>query len=79
MNYPKKEPGTVGLTYIVESFDGIKKRSNVWVVFFDMHSQEPIISEKYMGKPGGKGVLNNWANSFEDVVDKTLREFYYYK
>ena len=79
LTYPKKEPGTVGLTFIVESFDGLKKRSNVWVVFFDMYTQEPIIAEKYVGKPGGKGILNSWANSFEDVVDKTIRAFYYYK
>jgi len=78
-HYPIKSPGTIGLTFMVESFNSLKKRSYVWAVFFDMNTQEPIIMEKYVGVPGGKGLLNYWANSFEEVVDKTLRDFYYYK
>lgn len=65
----------LGLVYIIESFNKIKGKGNIWVTFFDIASGEVIHTEKMEGKPGGFGLKNYWARTVYDVMKKCKKEF----
>lgn len=81
--YPAKDEEAIGLVFMVESFNKIKERSYVWVVFFDFKELNILAMSKCSGKPRGMGVQNYWINSIKRVIrdasqDMRWGEFEYY-
>lgn len=57
----------IGLVFIVESLNKEKNKSFVYVTFFDIKSKKVLMSEKYIGDPGGFGVKQFWNVSLYEV------------
>ena len=58
----------IGLTFIVNLFDGTKEKSVIHVVFFDMATKKILLLETMRGEPGGSGTRNFWANSIANII-----------
>ena len=74
--YPSLSQGSIGLVFIVESFDSRNKRANIWVCFVDLYTQEPLVAQRYSVKKGTSVHLKNaWINSFDFLIDDLDRDF----
>ncbi len=64
----------LGLIFNVESFNKEKKISEIWITFINLSSQEVIFTEKRIGRPGGAGLRNYWANSVFNMMEEINRK-----
>lgn len=55
------------LSLWVESFDSKVKTASIWVVITKTETQEVVLCEKFLKKPGGFGLRNYWARTFYNV------------
>ena len=53
--------------FVVESFDSSVKTAAIWVVITKTDTQEVVLCEKFLKKPGGIGTRNYWARTFYNV------------
>ncbi|MBL4704306.1 MAG: hypothetical protein JKY54_07280 [Flavobacteriales bacterium] len=58
----------VGVTFVVESFNKVGEVAVIWVTFFDIASKQVILTTRRVGKPGGMGIRNYWANAIHKVI-----------
>ncbi|MDY6801069.1 MAG: hypothetical protein SVU94_07570 [Bacteroidota bacterium] len=72
--YNTQEQG-IGLVFIVESFNKLEEKANIWVTFFDTRTNELLYTQEYKVKPGGFGVLNYWLRGVYNTC-KELRKDY---
>ena len=55
------------LSLWVESFDSKVKTAAIWVVITKTETQEVVLCEKFLKKPGGFGLRNYWARTIYNV------------
>ena len=55
------------LSLWVESFDSKVQTASIWVVITKTETQEVVLCEKFLKKPGGFGLRNYWARTFYNV------------
>jgi len=75
--YPTAHENSVGLVFVVESFNKTKNRAFVWVVYFNRKTGVIINMNRYIGRPSGTTVLNYWANSIESIIQQAKKDFKY--
>lgn len=72
--YNTQERG-IGLVFIVESFNKLEEKSNIWVTFFDTATNEIIYTQEYEVKPGGFGVLNYWLRGVYNTCKELKKDY----
>lgn len=75
-SYSLNETEGLGLVIFVESFNEFADQSSVYYAFFDIASRDVIVLENMIGKTGGLGLRNNWANSIHYTMDEWLHQHY---
>jgi hypothetical protein len=65
----------VGLLYIVEYFNKLDNVGSVYVVFFDLDSQEILHSKNYQTKPKGFGLRNYWASTIYETIKESGKDY----
>jgi len=58
----------IGLVFVMESFDKLSAKGNMYVTFFNTRNNQVIFTERMSGKTGGIGVRNFWARSIYNVL-----------
>ncbi len=76
--YDTKDRAGIGLVFIAESMDKLKKEAIYHVVFFNIETKEVLLQERMRGAPFGAGVRNYWAGSYGGVM-ATIRDEQYKK
>jgi len=65
----------IGLVFIVESFNKLEEKANIWVTFFDTATNEIIYTQEYEVKPGGFGVLNYWLGGIYNACKELKKDY----
>jgi hypothetical protein len=60
----------IGVVFITEKYDQIRKQASYYIVFFDIASKEILMHDKFSVEPGGVGVKGFWGNT----IHETLKE-----
>jgi len=75
-NYKGLEgPSGVGLLYVVESFNKLDNIGSIYLVFFDLDSQEILYSKNYKTQPKGFGLRNYWANCIYETIKESGKDY----
>lgn len=74
--YDTKERAGIGLVFIAESMDKLKKAAIYHVVFFNIETKEVLLQERMLGTPFGAGIRNYWAGSYAQVITTIKDEQY---
>ncbi len=75
-NYNRlKNDSGVGLLYIVEYFSKLDSRGSIYIVFFDLATQEILHQKQYITKPGGFGLRNYWANTVYETIKDSGKDY----
>jgi Caspase domain len=64
----------LGLMFVVESFDKTKGKSNVWITFINLNTQEVILTERKFGSPMGASLRSFWVNSILNMMERISRK-----
>lgn len=71
--YPDNEG--VGLVFIVESFNKLEDKANIWITFFDTETKEILKTKKYSTDAGGFGVLNFWLGGVYKACKELKKDY----
>jgi hypothetical protein len=71
-NYDYQGNSGIGMLFFVDGVSKANSQEGVWVTFVDMKSKTLLYTTYVIGKSGGMGFRNNWA----DAVYKILQSFY---
>lgn len=69
----QKERG-LGLLYVVESFDFINKKANIYVVFLDIEDARPVYIRKFVGVPAGSS-RNLWIGGVFTTLEQSFESY----
>lgn len=58
----------IGLVFIMESFDKLSTKGNMWVTFINTRTNEVLFTERMSGKAGGAGMRNYWIRTVYNVL-----------
>ena len=64
----------LGLMLVVESFDKSRGKSNVWITFINLNTQEVIMTERRFGSPMGASLKSFWVNSILNMMERISRK-----
>ena len=67
-NYADPSQKSLGLVFVVESFNKIKQKGLFHVVFFDVATGKVFMIKTMEGDAGGFGLKNYWAKSIFNVL-----------
>ena len=67
--------GAVGVVYIVEYFSKPSVEASIYVVFFDLDSQEILHLKNYITKPKGFGLRNYWADTIYNTIEESGKDY----
>ena len=65
----------LGLVFIVESFNKLQDKANIWVTFFDTDSKEILKTKRYASDAGGFGVLNFWLGGVYKACKELKKDY----
>jgi len=71
-NYDYQGNTGIGMLFFVDGIRKSNSQEGVWVTFVDMKSKTVLYTTYMVGKSGGMGFRNNWA----DATYKILQAFY---
>jgi len=71
-NYDYQGNTGIGMLFFVDGISKSTSQEGVWVTFVDMQSKTVLYTTYMVGKSGGMGFRNNWA----DATYKILQAFY---
>ncbi|ABG60867.1 hypothetical protein [Cytophaga hutchinsonii] len=74
--YDTKDRAGIGLVFIAESMNRLKKEAIYHVVFFNIETKEVLLQERMRGAPFGAGIRNYWAGSYGNVMSQIRDEQY---
>jgi hypothetical protein len=64
------------LVFIVERLDKPKEQAVIWVTLINSRTNEIILTERMIGKPGGFGFRNYWAGAVYDIIKQIKKKKY---
>lgn len=63
-------PEYIGLVFFMETIDKTSETATMWVTFFTLSDHKVLLTEKMVGKAGGFGFRNHWAETVRNVLKK---------
>lgn len=67
-SYNTQSKSGIGIVFIAEFIDKMRKEGYFHVVAIDLANNEVLISERMIGEPGGAGFRNYWAGSVYEII-----------
>jgi hypothetical protein len=58
----------IGMAFIVESFNKVTNTAGVYIVLFDIASNNIFKCKYFEGRPMGAGLRNYWAGAIKDII-----------
>lgn len=63
----------IGLVFIVESLNKHEEKAFTWVTFFDIQSEQVLLTQRFDGKARGFGFRNYWAGAYHKIMKSAYK------
>ncbi len=74
-SYNFGEQSSIGILFVVDSFNKLAAEGSVWVTFINMSTKEVLFTNRLVGKPAGFGVRNFWAAAIYNILKKVNADY----